>query len=85
MQVLGDKETWQAAWGEFYDQKGRLYRIYNVSYVFFPESGQCVPHWTPAWQVDYVDTHSSYQVLTYMPANFSRRDFSVENLIRKGK
>ncbi len=80
-----DKETWQPAWAEFYDQKGRLYRTYNVTFAYIPECGQSVPHGVPSWQVDYIDTHSSYQVLTEMPANHSRRAFNMENLTRKGK
>jgi len=80
-----DKETFQAAWGEFYDQKGRLYRTYNVSHNFVPECGQLVSYGVPAWQVDYIDLHSTCQILTLLPANFARRDFNMENLIRKGK
>jgi len=80
-----DKETSQPNWAEFYDQKGRLYRTYNVAYGFLPESGQLITHGTPAWQVDYIDTHSSCQVLLFMPANWSRREFDMENLIRRGK
>ncbi len=80
-----DKETFQPNWGEFYDQKGRLYRTYNVDYAFFPENGQIVPHGSPAWQVDYVDTHSSCQIIVLLPANHSRREFNMENMIRRGK
>jgi len=80
-----DKETFYPAWAEFYDQKGRLYRTWDLAPGFFPEMGQLGPHGTPAWQVDYVDTHSSYQVLVLLPANNSRREFRIENLIRSGK
>jgi hypothetical protein len=80
-----DKETFQAAWGEFYDQKGRLYRTYNVAQNFLPESGQLIAHGLPAWQVDYIDRHSTCQVLTLLPANFGRRDFNIEKLIKRGK
>jgi hypothetical protein len=80
-----DKETFQPAWGEFYDQKGRLYRTYNVTFVYFSEMGQLVTHGTPGWQTDYVDTHSSYQYLTVLPANNTRRHFNIENLAKKGK
>jgi len=80
-----DKETYQAAWGEFYDQKGRLYRRYNVSFSFVPECGQCIPNGTPAWQVDHIDTHSSFQTLVQMPASWPRSEFNMENLIRRGK
>jgi len=80
-----DKETFLAAWGEFYDQKGRLWRTWDATFGYFPETGQLVAHGTPAWQVDYIDTHSSYQVLVVLPANNSRREFNMESLIRKGK
>ncbi|MBW1851393.1 MAG: outer membrane lipoprotein-sorting protein [Deltaproteobacteria bacterium] len=80
-----DKESWAPTFAEFYDQKGRLYRTYNVSFGFIPEVGQMVPHGTPAWQVDQVDTHSSYQILVYLPANFSRNDVNMKNMIRSGK
>ncbi len=80
-----DKETWGASFAEFYDQKGRLYRTYNLAFGFVPECGQLVPHGTPAWQLDYLDTHSSYQVLVYMPANLNRNDFNMKNIIKMGK
>jgi hypothetical protein len=80
-----DQETFLPMWGEFYDQKGRLYRTYNIARNYIPECGQIVSHGTPAWQVDYVDTHSSLQVLTVVPAQWERRDFNMENLIKRGK
>jgi hypothetical protein len=80
-----DKETFTPAYGDFYDQKGRLYRTYNLARSFLPESGQIVSHGLPAWQVDYVDSHSTCQVLTVVPATWSRRDFDLENMIKKGK
>ncbi len=80
-----DKETFIIGGAEFYDQKGRRYRTYNISRSFLPESGQLVSNGTPAWQVDYVDTHSSAQTLTVIPAQYSRRDFTMENVIKKGK
>ncbi len=80
-----DKETFQPSWGEFYDQKGRLYRTYNSAFGYMPESGQLLCHGTPAWQTDYVDMHSTYQILTALPANNHRREFNMENLMRRGK
>jgi len=80
-----DKETFIPGWGEFYDQKGRLYRTYNIARTFMPEVGQIVSHGTQAWQVDYVDSHSSFQVLTCIPANWGRGDFNMKNLVREGK
>ncbi len=80
-----DKERFEPAWAMFYDQKGRLYRTYHSGRVFIPETGQLVVHGSPAWQVDYLDTHSSLQVITLLPANYSRNAFNLETLIRKGK
>jgi hypothetical protein len=80
-----DMETFQPFWGEFYDQKGRLYREYNVSMNFFPECGMLVSYGDFAWQVDHVDTHSSYQMLTYMPARFTRDNFELKEMIKYGK
>ncbi len=80
-----DAETFLPGWAEFYDQKGRLYRTYNIARNFLPECGQIVSHGLPAWQVDYVDTHSSIQVLTVVPARWSRRDVAMETLIKRGK
>jgi len=80
-----DKENFQPAWGEFYDQNGRLWRTYIVTYCFFPECGQVTPYGQAAWQVDYIDTHSSYQVLTALPANHSRKAVNMQSIIKKGK
>jgi len=80
-----DKETFIPAYGDFYDQKGRLYRTYNISRNFLPECGQIISHGLPAWQVDYVDSHSTCQVLVVVPATWARRDFNIENMIKRGK
>ncbi len=80
-----DKETFLCAYGDFYDQKGRLYRTYNVIRVFFPDSGQVSTHGTATWQVDYVDNHSTVQQPTVLPANWDRRNLSMEYMIKRGK
>ncbi|MBW1850816.1 MAG: outer membrane lipoprotein-sorting protein [Deltaproteobacteria bacterium] len=80
-----DKESFIIGWGAFYDQKGRLWRTYNVSRSFLPECGQILSHGVPAWQVDYLDSHSSAQMLTSVPAQYSRRHINIENVIKKGK
>jgi len=76
-----DKESFIIGGGEFYDQKGRLYRTYNISRSFLPECGQLVSNGTPAWQIDHVDTHSSTQTLCVMPAQYSRKDVNMQTLI----
>ena len=80
-----DMETFQPYWGEFYDQKGRLYREYNVSQNFFPECGMLAPYGDYAWQVDHIDTHSSFQLMTYIPARFTRDHFELKEMIKYGK
>jgi len=80
-----DKETFSAVCCEFYDQKGRLYRTHIKSVSYFPECGMVISYGTPKWMVDYIDMESNYAILILMPANFDRRAFNIENLIRKGK
>ena len=80
-----DKETFELTWGECYDQKGRLYRTIRAVRSFLPEAGQIVAHGTQGTQVDHLDQHSSYQLYFSIPANFGRRDFNMENMIRQGK
>jgi len=80
-----DKESFIIGWGAFYDQRGRLWRTYNVTRAFIPECGQILSHGLPAWQVDYIDSHSTGQMLTSVPAKYVRRHINIENVIKKGK
>jgi hypothetical protein len=80
-----DKETFIPAYGDFYDQKGRLYRTYNIARIFLPDSGQIISHGLPAWQVDYVDNHSTCVLPTLLPATWTRRNLSMEYMIKRGK
>jgi hypothetical protein len=80
-----DKETFEISWGECYDQKGRLYRTIRAIRNFLPETGQIVAHGTQGIQVDHLDKHSSCQLYFMIPANAARRDFNIQNMIKKGK
>jgi len=80
-----DGETYQPVIGEFYDQNGKLWRSYMVPYQFIPECGQLTSYGQPALQKDYIDLHSSFQMLVYTPASWDRRYFTIEHLIKYGK
>jgi hypothetical protein len=80
-----DAETFQPVFGEFYDQKGQLYRSYLVPYSYFPECGQLTSYGQPAVQSDHIDLHSTFQMLVYTPMSFDRRYFTIEQLVRYGK
>ncbi len=80
-----DKETFELSWGECYDQRGRLYRTIRAIRNFLPETGQIVAHGTQGTQVDHIDKHSSCQLYYMIPSNSSRKDFTIQNLIKKGK
>jgi len=77
-----DKETFAPVCGEFYDQKGRLYRVFNRSSVYLPECGAGTVFGTPAWDIDHVDMKSNYQMPVLMPANFGRETFNLEAMAR---
>ena len=81
-----DKEIFVALFGCYYDQKGRLYRsqLY-AGYTLFPECGIYLMYGGYVCQYDYVDTHSTFQALTNIPAIFSREYFAIQNLIKMGK
>ncbi|MBW1900133.1 MAG: outer membrane lipoprotein-sorting protein [Deltaproteobacteria bacterium] len=80
-----DKENFQCQCSSNYDQKGRLYRSQLYTQVWMPEIGQLNPFGTQTIQFDYVDEHSSFQVQFSLPAPFERKDFSMQEMIRKGK
>lgn len=80
-----DAETYQPVFGVFYDQRGQLYRSYLVPYTFFPECGQLTSYGQPAVQTDFIDNHSTFQMLVYIPASWNRRYFTIQSLIKYGK
>ncbi len=81
-----DKENFISIFAAYYDQKGRLYRTQMYGGItIFPEFGTCFCYGGVVAQHDYVDLHSTFQVLTIIPAAFSRKNFSIQHLIKIGK
>ncbi len=81
-----DKETSIALLAAYYDQKGRLYRTqFYVGYLFLPELGQGLVYGGIVTQHDYIDLHSTHQVLFNLPAAFTRKNFTMQYLIKMGK
>ena len=80
-----DKETFNYVHVENYDQKGRLYRTFDINYSFFPDMGMF--SWSGALILmrDHIDTHSGVQQPYQIPAFWTRRDVSLKSVIRKGK
>jgi len=81
-----DKETFVSLFAAYYDQKGNLYRTQcYTGYTFFPEIGQSTVYGGIVSQHDYVDLHSTFQVLFGIPAVFKREQFTMQYLIKMGK
>lgn len=80
-----DKETFCTTFSASYDQKGQLYRSQWYTWTFMPEIGQTVFWGMPTVQIDHIDEHSTIQMQLPFPACFSRSDFGIQFLVRKGK
>jgi len=80
-----DKENFMCGHSANYDQKGRLYREQAYIFVWMPEIGQLNPFGTQTLQFDHLDQHSTFQVQFSLPAPFEREDFTMQELIKKGK
>ncbi|MBW1903097.1 MAG: DUF1329 domain-containing protein [Deltaproteobacteria bacterium] len=80
-----DKENFGCTFAAYYDQKGRLYRSQWYTWTFMPEVGQTVFWGMPTVQLDHIDEHSTFQMQLPLPACFTRADFGIRFLIRKGK
>lgn len=80
-----DKETFNYASMENYDQKGRLYRTLDLTYGFFPEMGAFA--WGPGFYLakDHIDKHSTLYQPYNLPAYWTRVDMGMRVLIKKGK
>ena len=79
-----DKETFLIAGGEYYDQKGRLWRSYNVLYGFTPEIG--IFWWLAASYFDHIDVHSTLeQDFTTLSLGSDREEFGAKRLLRGRK
>ncbi len=81
-----DKETFISQFAAYYDQKGRLYRsqLY-AGYTFLPEYGVSLTYGGYTVQIDYVDVHSTFQATIIYPAAFSRKHFTLEQVVKMGK
>ena len=80
-----DKENFGCTLSANYDQKGQLYRSQWYTWTFMPEFGQTVFGGMPTVQLDHIDEHSTFQMQVSLPACFSRSDFGIQYLVRKGK
>jgi len=80
-----DKETFEICYSENYDQKGQLYRSQITQTVFIPEIGRKTLWGVPTFQFDHIDEHSTTQMQVIFPAVWSREDFTIQNLIKRGK
>jgi len=79
-----DKETLIILGGEYYDQKGRLWRAYNVLYGVSPEIG--IFWWMAASYFDHLDVHSGLeQNFTTLSLEADREEFGAKRLLRGRK
>jgi len=80
-----DKETFNYHLIQNYDQKGRLYRSYEVNYSFIPEMG--IFSWSGALILmrDHVDLHSTVVQSYQLPAFWTRADVSLKGMVKKEK
>jgi hypothetical protein len=76
-----DKENFLPLIGEFYDQKGRLWRTMQTQWAFGPETG-CNTYYQ-TWAFDYIDVHTT--ILTayeYPGENMDRNEMSPKRLMK---
>jgi len=80
-----DKETFMCVLSANYEKKQRLYRSQIRLRTFIPEVAQHTLYGTQALQFDHIDLHSAFQTQVNFPAPFERKDFAIENIIKRGK
>ncbi len=81
-----DQENFACLFGIYYDQKGRKYRAQlYAGALFHPECGMQMSYGQIITQFDYIDLHSTFQVMIGKPAAHSRKSFTIQYLIKKGK
>jgi hypothetical protein len=80
-----DKETFISTLSANYDQKHRLYRTQIYFRTFMPDTGQISSYGTFSLFFDHLDLHSTFSMPIAFPAPFERKDFTIQNLIRRGK
>jgi hypothetical protein len=80
-----DKETFSFYHIGNYDQKGRLYRTFNMNWSFFPEMGQT--SWCGALNLtaDHLESHSSAANAFDLPAFWGRGDFGLKGVGKGAK
>ena len=79
-----DKETFIIYVGEFYDQKGRLWRSQNSQYVFHRAMGYF--GWFQTWAFDHIDVHTSFITSYEYPGeNMDRNEISPKRLMQAVK
>jgi hypothetical protein len=76
-----DKETFLLYHTENYDQKGRLYRTWDILYSFFPEMGAF--SWTGLFLIrDHINLRSSVDQPYNLPAQWNRSDMDMEGFLK---
>ena len=80
-----DKETFAFYHIGNYDQKGRLYRTFNMNWSFFSEMGGT--SWGGALNlaVDHLESHSSAGTFYDLPAFWDRGDFGLKGVGKRAK
>jgi hypothetical protein len=81
-----DQENFSCLLGVYYDQRGTKYRMQlYAGPCFHPECGMQMSYGQVIMQYDYIDLHSTFQVMISKPAAHSRNTFTMGYLIKKGK
>ncbi len=76
----------ECVYGEFYDQKGRLYRtMAYAGLCFLPEHGMITTDGSFVIMRDHIDVHSTLSQTTVLPAAWHRTRFSMQYLVKRGK
>ncbi len=80
-----DKEYFISTLSANYDQKQRLHRTQIYFRTFMADTGQISSYGTFSFFFDHVDLHSTFSMPVAFPAPFKRKEFTIQNLIRRGK
>lgn len=75
-----DKETFLLYHTENYDQKGRLFRTWDIQYSFFPDMGAF--SWTGIFLVrDHINQRSNVDQPYCLPARWNRGDVNIDGFL----
>jgi len=80
-----DKEIFISNFSANYDQHQQLYRSQIHPRTFMPDTGQIASYGTSSSFFDHLDVHSTFTFSLGFPAPFERKDFTIQNLIKRGK